>query len=243
MMFESFLLVLTSSRPQPCQCGQIFKKTGETEAYLLKKGSAMSHSQPLPQTDTLSLAARYSLLRGRHLSLEKYCLARHGKDQAKIQELEDHVSILQSLLQQAQRQVHNLSEQLRQAKTSVNAGSSVVTNNDSINTNNSNINSNSNNNNLNETTNKKLMQLSNKKSEQLLDLTTLRNLNKQALFDKMMNDYLLLSDPYNIRLLNQRIKTPLPLQSQSKGSSSNATLSLNELRQNDVNLTGMLLHN
>ncbi|ETN98891.1 hypothetical protein RFI_38596, partial [Reticulomyxa filosa] len=103
------------------------------------------------------------------------------------------------------------SPQHQRAKTSVNAGSSVATNNDSINKNNNNINSNNNSNNnnnsLNEMPNKKPMQLSNKKSEQLLDLTTLRTLNEQARFDKTMNDYLLLSDPYNILTLSNAVTT------------------------------------
>ncbi|ETO05557.1 hypothetical protein RFI_31839, partial [Reticulomyxa filosa] len=136
---------------------------GKMEAYVLKK------SLDLLQMDTLSLTTRYSLLRNRHLALEKYCFVRHGKGQAKTKKLDSHTSYCCHYCS-SQSDKHNISEQLRQSKTSINTRLDAYTNTNNI----SIFNADSKNcksNNPSATINKKPVQL----LEQLLNITVLQN--------------------------------------------------------------------
>ncbi|ETO11690.1 hypothetical protein RFI_25686 [Reticulomyxa filosa] len=139
-----------------------FKKTGEMEAYVLKKGLN------LLQMDTLSLTTRYSLLRDKHLAFEKYWLVRHGKGQAKTKKLGCHTPYCCHYCNN-QSDKHNISEQLRQSKTFINTRPDAYTNINNI----SILSTDSKNNNPSKTMHKEPVQL----LEKLLDITTLQSSN------------------------------------------------------------------
>merc|ERR1719474_302946 len=68
----------------------------------------MTSPQKTQNADTLSLATRYSLLRGRHLSMEKYWNERHSNDRQHIERLQHRNSSLLKMLQIAQSEINNL---------------------------------------------------------------------------------------------------------------------------------------
>merc|ERR1719474_1247265 len=68
----------------------------------------MTSPQKTQNADTLSLATRYSLLRGRHLSMEKYWNERHSNDRQHIERLQHRNSSLLKMVQIAQSEINNL---------------------------------------------------------------------------------------------------------------------------------------
>eukprot|EP01083_Nonionella_stella_P083468 230834_1 len=68
----------------------------------------MTSSSKAHNADSLSLATRYSLLRGRHLSMQKYWNERHCNDKKYIEQLEDRNTALLEMLQIAQNEINNL---------------------------------------------------------------------------------------------------------------------------------------
>lgn len=152
--------------------------------------SSVAATSPPPSTKnvSLSLATRYSLLRGRHISMEQIWTKRHSNAKKMINELQNKNETLSNLLQSAQNQIKKLENTIKS-----------LTNQPSEHT-------------MDQSTDEQLSNYDfNEEEYNNLSNQRMRNSQrKEQLFNELLRECLFLSDPNNMRLIVKRMKHSKP---------------------------------